>query len=79
VTSADEFDAEVSALALKLASGPTVAYGAIRRSVEFSAGNGFADSLGFEASMMTLTGSTEDHRNAVSSFVDKERPVFTGR
>ena len=79
VTSADEFDAEVSALALKLASGPTVSYGAIRRSVEFSAGHGFADSLGFEASMMTLTGSTEDHRNAVSSFVNKERPVFTGR
>ena len=79
VTNADEFDAEVSALALKLASGPTVSYGAIRRSVEFSAGHGFADSLGFEASMMTLTGSTEDHRNAVSSFVNKERPVFTGR
>ena len=78
VTSADEFETEVAALAHKLASGPTVSYGAIRRSVEFSAGHGFAESLGFEASMMTLTGSTEDHRNAVSSFVAKERPVFTG-
>jgi 2-(1,2-epoxy-1,2-dihydrophenyl)acetyl-CoA isomerase len=28
---------------------------------------------------MTLTGSTEDHHNAVSSFVAKEAPVFTGR
>ena len=31
------------------------------------------------ASMMTLTGATEDHRNAVTSFVKKEKPVFRGR
>jgi 2-(1,2-epoxy-1,2-dihydrophenyl)acetyl-CoA isomerase len=79
VTSAGEFETEVGALAHKLASGPTVSYGAIRRSVEFSAGHSFAESLGFEASMMTLTGSTEDHRNAVSAFVAKERPVYMGR
>jgi len=29
--------------------------------------------------MMTLTGDTEDHRNAVASFVNKEKPTFTGR
>jgi len=79
VTSTDEFETEVSALANRLASGPTVSYGAIRRSVEFSAGHSFAESLEFEGSMMTLTGSTEDHRNAVSAFVAKEPPVFTGR
>jgi 2-(1,2-epoxy-1,2-dihydrophenyl)acetyl-CoA isomerase len=79
VVDQDEFVAEVSALARRLAAGPTVSYGAIRRSAEFSAGHGFADSLEFEASMMTLTGDTEDHRNAVTSFVNKEKPVFTGR
>jgi 2-(1,2-epoxy-1,2-dihydrophenyl)acetyl-CoA isomerase len=79
VTTTDEFEAEVSALANRLASGPTVSYGSIRRSVEFSAGHSFAESLDFEGSMMTLTGSTEDHRNAVSSFVAKEPPVFAGR
>ena len=47
--------------------------------MEFSAGHGFAESLEFEASMMTLTGATEDHRNAVASFVAKEKPTFTGR
>ena len=79
VTTADEFETEVSALANRLASGPTVSYGSIRRSVEFAAGHSFAESLEFEGSMMTLTGSTEDHHNAVSSFVAKEPPVFTGR
>ncbi len=29
--------------------------------------------------MMTLTGSTEDHRNAVDAFVKKEKPVYRGR
>ena len=47
--------------------------------MEFSAGHGFAESLEFEGSMMTLTGDTEDHRNAVSAFVRKEKPVYRGR
>ena len=79
VVEADGLEGEVLALARRLADGPTASYGAIRRSVEFSAGHGFAESLEFEASMMTLTGSTEDHRNAVTSFVKKEKPTFTGR
>jgi 2-(1,2-epoxy-1,2-dihydrophenyl)acetyl-CoA isomerase len=79
VVDTDQLDHEAASLAKRLASGPTVAYGAIRRSVEYSAGHDFADSLAFEGSMMTLTGSTEDHRNAVSSFVNKEKPTFTGR
>ena len=74
----EQFDDEVATLADRLANGPTLAYGAIRRSVEFSAGHDFADSLAFEASMMTLTGDTADHRNAVDSFVAKQKPVFTG-
>jgi 2-(1,2-epoxy-1,2-dihydrophenyl)acetyl-CoA isomerase len=28
---------------------------------------------------MQLTGSTEDHHNAVESFVAKQKPTFTGR
>ena len=79
VVTGDAFTDEVDQLATRLATGPTVSYGAIRRSVEFSAGHGFAESLEFEGQMMTLTGDTEDHRNAVSSFVNKQKPVFEGR
>ena len=59
--------------------GPTVAYGAIRRSVEHAAGHDFAESLAFEAEMMALTGGTEDHRAAVDAFVAKQQPEFDGR
>ena len=79
VVPAAELEAEATALAKRLAAGPTLAYGAIRRSVAFSAGHGFEESVAFESDMMTLTGSTEDHRNAVASFVAKQRPTFEGR
>jgi 2-(1,2-epoxy-1,2-dihydrophenyl)acetyl-CoA isomerase len=67
------------ALAVRLAAGPTVAYGAIRRSLAFSAGHGLDESLDYERQMMELTGSTEDHRSAVASFLAKEKPTFHGR
>ena len=79
VVPAEELDAAVAELAGRLAAGPTVAYGAIRRSVEHAAGHSFAESLEFESSMMTLTGDTEDHRRAVEAFVAKQKPVFEGR
>jgi 2-(1,2-epoxy-1,2-dihydrophenyl)acetyl-CoA isomerase len=66
-------------LTLRLAAGPTVAYGAIRRSLAFSAGHGIDESLDFERQMMELTGATEDHRAAVTSFLGKEQPTFSGR
>jgi 2-(1,2-epoxy-1,2-dihydrophenyl)acetyl-CoA isomerase len=79
VVPADGLGDEVQALAQRLATGPTISFGAIRRSVTFSAGHDFASSLAFEAEMMALTGSTEDHRHAVDSFVAKQKPVFEGR
>lgn len=78
VVPADALAEETFTLATRLAAGPTAAYGAIRRSVAFSAGHSFEDSLAFEAEMMTLTGGTGDHRNAVASFVAKQQPTFTG-
>jgi 2-(1,2-epoxy-1,2-dihydrophenyl)acetyl-CoA isomerase len=79
VVAADAFADEVAGLARKLADGPTVSYGAIRRSVEYAAGHSFTEALEFESSMMTLTGATEDHHNAVDAFVKKEKPVYEGR
>lgn len=66
-------------LAQRLAQGPTVAYGAIRRSLAFSAGHDLEESLDFEAQMMALTGATADHRAAVRAFAVKESATFEGR
>lgn len=78
VVPAEELEAEVGTLATRLANGPTVAYGAIRRSVGFAAGHSFEEALEFESAMMTLTGGTEDHHRAVDAFVNKQKPEFRG-
>ena len=79
VVAADALAAEAQELAARLAAGPTVSYGAIRRSVLHSAGNDLEASLAFEAEMMSLTGSTSDHHNAVAAFVAKQKPTFEGK
>jgi 2-(1,2-epoxy-1,2-dihydrophenyl)acetyl-CoA isomerase len=79
VVSTDQLESEVDALAQHLATGPTVAFGSIRRSVAYAAGAGFEDALAFESKMMTLTGRTEDHHAAVEAFIAKQKPSFKGR
>ena len=79
VVAPDDLTREVQGLARRLATGPTVAYGAIRRSVAFSAGHDLEPALAFEAEMMAVTGRSADHRNAVEAFVGKRPPVFEGR
>ena len=79
VVTAEEFRRAVGELATRLAAGPTVAFGSIRRAVAHSGAQPLEESLAFEAEMMALTGGTEDHLAAVNAFVAKEKPVFRGR
>src|SRR3954464_11499117 len=52
VVPAADLAPEGGVLAATLAAGPTVAYGAMRRSVAFAAGHTFEESVAFESSMM---------------------------
>ena len=79
VVPAADLDAVVQELAAGLAAGPTVALGAMRRSVAFAASHTFEESLKLESDMMQHTGATADHRAAVAAFVAKQKPVFSGR
>ena len=69
---------EAGAFAKRLADGPTVAYGYIKRLVAFSHDAPLADSLALEKDLQAAAGRTEDHLNAVRSFLAKERPTFRG-
>lgn len=73
-----DLEAEVTALAAKLAAGPTLSYASIRQSVNYSASHSFADSLAYEGTKMTLTGASGDHRRAVDAFLTKTTATFTG-
>ncbi len=78
VVPAADLEQHVAGVAAGLAAGPTLAYGAMRRAVAFSAGHPLAESLEHEADMMDRTGTSADHAAAVAAFLAKERPVFTG-
>jgi 2-(1,2-epoxy-1,2-dihydrophenyl)acetyl-CoA isomerase len=66
-------------LAARLAAGPTVAYGAIKRQLSIGTAGTLSDALSAEAQAQAICGATTDHRSATASFVAKERPTFEGR
>ncbi|MFE0590045.1 enoyl-CoA hydratase-related protein [Micromonospora echinospora] len=66
-------------LAARLAAGPTVAYGAIKRQLSIADAGTLADALAAEAQAQTICGGTADHRAATRAFVRKEQPVYEGR
>jgi 2-(1,2-epoxy-1,2-dihydrophenyl)acetyl-CoA isomerase len=65
-------------LAARLAAGPTVAYGAIKRELFIGDAGTLSDALAAEAQAQAICGRTADHRNAVDAFVAKQKPVFEG-
>lgn len=66
-------------LAARLAAGPTVAYGAIKRELSIGDAGTLSDALAAEAQAQAICGATADHRAAVNSFMAKRKPVFEGR
>jgi 2-(1,2-epoxy-1,2-dihydrophenyl)acetyl-CoA isomerase len=66
-------------LAARLAAGPTVAYGAIKRELSIGTAGTLSDALAAEAQAQAICGDTADHRGATAAFVAKEKPVFEGR
>lgn len=65
-------------LAARLAAGPTVAYGAIKRQLSVGTAGTLSDALAAEAQAQAICGATADHRNSTAAFVRKEKPVFEG-
>lgn len=76
----EELAATTRALALRLASGPTVAYRYMKENLNRAlSGADVDDCLDLEATHHVHCGQTEDHREAAKAFVDKREPVFKGR
>jgi 2-(1,2-epoxy-1,2-dihydrophenyl)acetyl-CoA isomerase len=63
-------------LAGRLAAGPTIAYGAIKRQLTATS---LMEALDIEAEVQALCGATEDHRAATAAFLAKQEPTFQGR
>ena len=70
---------ETAALARRIAEGPRIAYGYMKRNLFAAETEPFASVLELEALHQARTAMTEDHLEASRSFVEKRRPVFKGR
>ena len=80
VCEADELAAKANEIALRLASGPTVAYRYMKENFARALSSGDVnDCLDLEATHHVHCGQTEDHKNATKAFVEKRDPVFVGR
>lgn len=75
----EELPGRAAAFATRLADGPTVAYGAIKAALHFSAGADLVTALNREGELMAATGASQDHKDAVAAFVAKEKATFHGR
>jgi 2-(1,2-epoxy-1,2-dihydrophenyl)acetyl-CoA isomerase len=70
---------EARALAVRLATGPTAAYAAVKEVLAAAPGDGLEDTLAREALLQVRLGRTADHSEAVEAFIGKRAPRFTGR
>jgi 2-(1,2-epoxy-1,2-dihydrophenyl)acetyl-CoA isomerase len=75
----DRLASESFALARRIADGPRVALGYMKRNLHAAETEPFAPVLEMEAMHQARTGQTEDHKEAVRAFVEKRAPVFVGR
>jgi 2-(1,2-epoxy-1,2-dihydrophenyl)acetyl-CoA isomerase len=69
---------ETMALARRIADGPQVALGYMKKNLFAAETESFQTVLDLEAEHQARCAFTEDHKEAVAAFVEKRRPVFKG-
>jgi len=79
VVADDQLEAETMAVAKRLAHGPRVALGYMKKNMNAAEVGGFHAQLDLEAMHHSRSGMTEDHMEAAKAFVEKRAPVFKGR
>ncbi|MBL8380104.1 MAG: enoyl-CoA hydratase [Burkholderiales bacterium] len=79
VCAPEDLQAKAREIAMRLASGPTVAYRYMKENLNRAMAGDADDCLDLEATHHIHCGQTEDHREATKAFVAKREPVFKGR
>jgi 2-(1,2-epoxy-1,2-dihydrophenyl)acetyl-CoA isomerase len=74
-----DFDAEVDALAARLAAGPTGAYARIKRQLNGWLMTRMEDQLDLEAALQQEAAASEDFREGALAFLQRRQPSFSGR
>lgn len=70
---------EAQKIAAKLANGPSVALGLIRKQVASALNSTLLETFDIEKINQRVAGHTADFREAVTAFAEKRKPVFKGK
>ena len=79
VFSENGLQVDLRALAERLANGPTVAMGQIRRLVRNAQSQSLSDAMNAEAEAQRIAGNSEDFVEGVQAFLGKREAAFKGR
>jgi 2-(1,2-epoxy-1,2-dihydrophenyl)acetyl-CoA isomerase len=75
----ERLGAEATALARRLANGPTKGYGLLKKALYSSSGNSLDAQLDLERDLQREAGLSEDYREGVTAFKEKREPKFSGK
>ena len=75
----DQLEGEIQKYIKKYSTGPGVAYGQIKRLINSTQFRDLGECMQTEVDAQYVCSCSEDHYNAVTAFVNKEKPVFKGR
>jgi 2-(1,2-epoxy-1,2-dihydrophenyl)acetyl-CoA isomerase len=75
----DKLEAEVSAVASRLAVAPTYALGLAKRALALSFANTLDQQLDLERDLQRLAGASPDAKEGVAAFLEKRKPRYSGR
>lgn len=78
VTGAEQLGSETEAIARRLALGPTLAFGEMKRLVNECPDRALAAQLGAEVEAFARCAATRDFAEGVTAFVEKRKPNFKG-
>ncbi len=79
VTDDAELLTEATAVAHKLAAGPSGGFAKIKQALNASGGNTLDAQLDLERDLQRAAGLSDDYREGVAAFMEKRSPRFEGR
>lgn len=76
---AEKFEKEAKSIASRLAKMPTKGLGLTKRAFNASLSNDFDAQMELETQLQIEASETEDYGEGVAAFVEKRKPVFSGK